>query len=563
MSGSLVLLHLAGAVALLLFATRQVRTGVERAYGDVLRRRLRTILKNPLLAVGAGAALAICLQSATAVALIVGSFAGSGIVGGTSGLLAVLGADVGSSLVVKLLSFDLEVLTPICLVAGTVLFMSTSRRDLLQLGRILIGIGLLILSLRLIGEASEPLRESPILPVIVNYLSGDPVTAFLIAAIMTWLFHSSVAAILLVVALAARGLVPAELGVVLVLGANIGGGIIAVMLSRAATAKARVVPLGNLIMRGVGALLALCGVVLFAPSLDLLGSTVPEQLVNAHIAFNVALVILGMPLAGVVYRLAERLSRMNAPEQQDDLAATELSALSEAALDTPSQALANATREVVRVCETVEIMLGRIMELYEAADDVKIKTLAALDDRVDRKHAAIKLYLAKVTSRELTEDQALRCQELIGACVKLEQVGDIIVRNMLVQVRKKMERGLEFTPEGWRELSSFHAAVLANARLAFNVLVSRDAATARQLVEEKDRLRDVEKAISESHFARLREGTAKSLETSTIHLDTIRDLKQINSLLAAMAYPVLEEQGLLRGSRLARVETGDASLKKI
>ena len=563
MSGSLVLLHLAGAVALLLFATRQVRTGVERAYGDVLRRRLRTILKNPLLAVGAGAALAICLQSATAVALIVGSFAGSGIVGGTSGLLAVLGADVGSSLVVKLLSFDLEVLTPICLVAGTVLFMSTSRRDLLQLGRILIGIGLLILSLRLIGEASEPLRESPILPVIVNYLSGDPVTAFLIAAIMTWLFHSSVAAILLVVALAARGLVPAELGVVLVLGANIGGGIIAVMLSRAATAKARVVPLGNLIMRGVGALLALCGVVLFAPSLDLLGSTVPEQLVNAHIAFNVALVILGMPLAGVVYRLAERLSRMNAPEQQDDLAATELSALSEAALDTPSQALANATREVVRVCETVEIMLVRIMELYEAADDDKIKALAALDDRVDRRHAAIKLYLAKVTSRQLTEAEALRCQELIGACVKLEQVGDIIVRNMLVQVRKKMERGLEFTPEGWRELSSFHAAVLANARLAFNVLVSRDAATARQLVEEKDRLRDVEKAISESHFARLREGTAKSLETSTIHLDTIRDLKQINSLLAAMAYPVLEEQGLLRGSRLARVETGDASLKKI
>ena len=550
MSGSLVLLHLAGAVALLLFATRQVRTGVERAYGDVLRLRLRSILKNPLLAVGAGALLAICLQSATAVALIVGSFVGSGIVGGASGLLAVLGADVGSSLVVKLLSFDLEILTPICLVAGTALFMATSRRDLLQLGRILIGIGLLILSLRLIGEASEPLRESRILPVIVNYLSGDAVTAFLIAAIMTWLFHSSVAAILLVVALAARGLVPAELGVVLVLGANIGGGIIAVMLSRAGPSKARIVPLGNLIMRGTGAVLALMAVMLLAPPLDLLGATVPAQLVNAHIAFNLALVILGMPLAGLVYRTAERLTDINAPRKEDDLAATELSALSEAALDTPSQALANATREVVRVCETVEIMLVRIMELYEAADDDKIKALAALDDRVDRKHAAIKLYLAKVTSRKLTEAEALRCQELIGACVKLEQVGDIIVRNMLAHVKKKVERGLEFTPEGWRELSSFHASVMANARLAFNVLVSRDAATARQLVEEKDRLRDVEKATSKSHFARLREGTVKSLETSTIHLDTIRDLKQINSLLASMAYPVLEEQGLLRGSRL-------------
>jgi phosphate:Na+ symporter len=551
MSGSLVLLHLAGAVALLLFATRQVRTGVERAYGDVLRFKLRAILKNPLLAVAAGALLAICLQSATAVALIVGSFAGSGIVGGASGLLAVLGADVGSALVVKLLSFDLEALVPLCLVAGTALFMSTSRRNLLQLGRILIGIGLLILSLRMIGEASEPLRESRILPVVVNYLSADPVTAFLLAAIMTWLFHSSVAAILLLVALASRGLVPAELGIVLVLGANIGGGIIAVMLSRAAPLKARIVPLGNLIMRGTGALIAMVAVVWLKPPLDLLGASAPEQLVHAHIVFNLALAIVGMPLAGLVFNLAERITLMKEPVSAgEELAATELSALSESALDTPNQALANATREVMRICETVEIMLKRIMELYEQTDDEKIKALADLDDRVDRKHAAIKLYLAKVTSRTLTEAEALRCQELIGACVKLEQVGDIIVRNMLVHVKKKFDRGLEFTPEGWLELCAFHASVMANARMAFNVLVSRDQQTASQLVVEKDRLRDLEKVTSQNHFLRLRDGSAKSVETSSIHLDTIRDLKQINSLLASMAYPVLEEQGLLRGSRL-------------
>jgi phosphate:Na+ symporter len=551
MSGSVVLLHLAGAVALLLFATRMVRTGVERAYGDVLRHRLRSILRNPLLAVGAGAALAICLQSATAVALIVGSFAGSGIVTGTSGLLAVLGADVGSSLVVKLLSFDLELLVPLCMVTGTILFMTTSRRDLLQLGRILIGVGLLILSLRLIGEASEPLRHSQILPVVINYLSGDPVTAFLLAAVMTWLFHSSVAAILLVVALASRGLVPLELGVVLVLGANVGGGVIAVMLSRAASPKARVVPLGNLIMRGVGALLALIAVVWLEPPLALLGADEPAQLVHAHIAFNLMLALVGMPLAGLVFRLAERLTELGAPPAEpESLAAAELSALDESALDTPSQALANATREVVRVCETVEIMLQRIMELYVQADQDKIDALSALDDRVDRKHAAIKLYLAKVTSRTLSEADALRCQELIGACVKLEQVGDIIVRNMLVHVQKKFDRGLEFTDQGWRELRAFHSSVLTNARLAFNVLVSRDPETARQLVREKDRLRDLEKRSSQSHFERLREGTAKSVETSSIHLDTIRDLKQINSLLASMAYPVLEEQGLLSGSRL-------------
>jgi hypothetical protein len=211
------------------------------------------------------------------------------------------------------------------------------------------------------------------------------------------------------------------------------------------------------------------------------------------------------------------------------------------------------TRVPRSMCETVEIMLQRIMQLYESADEDSIRELAKLDDRVDRKHAAIKVYLAKMTVRQLSEDEALRCQELVGACVKLEQVGDIIVRNMLVHVRKKLEYGLDFTPEGWRELTSFHATVLTNARLAFNVLVSRDPATALQLVREKDRLRDVEKASSASHFARLGEGTAKSIETSSIHLDTIRDLKQINSLLASMAYPVLEEHGLLGGSRLKAV----------
>jgi phosphate:Na+ symporter len=548
MSGSIVLLNLAGAVALLLFATRMVRTGVERAYGDILRSRMRSIAKRPPLAVGAGALLAIALQSAMAVTLLVGSFAAAGIIAGKAGLLAVLGADVGSALVVRLLSFDLRLLVPVCLLAGTLIFMTTERRQWRMAGRILVGIGLLLLSLRLIGEASEPLRESRILPVIVGYLSEDAITAFLVAALMSWAFHSSVAAILLVVALAARGLIPAELGLVLVLGCNLGAGLIAFVLSRGMRPAGRVVPIGNLIMRGVGSILALIALLAARPPLDWLGGNVTDQLVHGHIVFNIALALLGMPLAGLVHSLAGRIVAITTPKPAGTM--PEISALDEKALGTPALALANATRETVRICETVEIMLERIIELYQDADQERIETLAALDDRVDRRHAAIKLYLAKVTTRPLNEAEALRCQELIGACVKLEQVGDIIVRNMLVHVKKKMERGLSFTDAGWRELTAFHASVMTNAKLAFNVLVSRDAETARQLVEEKDRLRDREKESSRQHFARLGEGTARSVETSSIHLDTIRDLKQINSLLASIAYPVLEEQGLLRGSRL-------------
>ncbi len=553
MSGSLVLLNLAGAVALLLFATRMVRTGVERAYGDVLRRRLRSILKNPLAAVGAGGILAICLQSATAVALIVGAFVGTGIIGSTSGLLAALGADLGSAIVAKLLSFDLSFLTPLCLVIGTALFMSTEKREALQIGRILIGVGLLILSLRLIGEASEPLRHSELLPVIVQYLASDKITALLVAAVLTWLFHSSVAAILLFAALAQRHLIPLDLGVVLVLGANIGGGVIAVMLSRASAPRSRIVPIGNLIIRACGAFVALLAVLFAGLPFERLGATPEAAMLNWHIAFNVILIVVGMPLAPFVAKLAERIATAGSKNDEAASDLAEISVLDEAALDRPMQALGNAAREVVRVCELIEIMLQRIFELYENFDDEKAAALAALDDRVDKKHQAIKLYLAKLTTRDLTADEALRCEELLGACVKLEQVGDIVVRNMLVHVRKKASRKLEFTPEGWAELRDFHAAVLANARLAFNILVSRDIESARHLVREKDRLRDLEKQANSSHFKRLREGAAKSVETSSIHLDTIRDLKQINSLLASIAYPVLEELGMLGGSRLKTV----------
>ncbi|MGE0500039.1 MAG: Na/Pi cotransporter family protein [Rhizobiaceae bacterium] len=554
MTGSVVLVHLAGAVALLLFATRMVRTGVERAYGDVLRARLRGTMRNPLLAVATGAALAVALQSSTAVTLLVGSFAGAGIVSGLSGQLAVRGAEIGSALVVKVLTFDLALLVPVCLAAGTAMFMATGRREWRQIGRILVGIGLLLLSLEMTGEASEPLRDSRLLPVIVDYFSGDPITAYLLAALLTWLFHSSIAAVLLFVTLAGRGFIPSELGIVLVLGVNLGSSIIAPLLTRNAAPAVRTVPIGNLLMRGAGSLVMLLLFLWLEQPVAYLGATVADQIVHAHILFNVVILIVGLPLARLVYLASEKIVAIGAkPDPAASLATAEISALDEAALDMPNRALANATREVVRVCETVEVMLERIIDLYEKAEPETIEALAALDDRVDRRHAAIKLYLARAAVRPMSEAEALRCQELLGACVKLEQVGDIIVRNMLVHVRKKLERGLTFTDAGWRELSAFHATVLANARLAFNVLISRDAETARQLVEEKDRLRDLEKQSSQSHFSRLREGTTKSVETSSIHLDTIRDLKQINSLLASMAYPVLEEQGLLRGSRLKAV----------
>lgn len=552
MDGSLFLLHLTGAVALLLWATRMVRTGMERAFGSRLREWLRGALANAVAAAGAGVALALVFQSATAVALLVSGFAGQGLIAAMPGIVALLGADLGSALAARLLSLDLAALSPALLLVGTVAFMVSPGRLGRQAGRILVGIGLLLLSLRLIGEASEPLRDSRLLPAIVDRLAADPAMAFIVAALATWLFHSSVAAVLLVAAFAARGVIPAGLAVTMILGVNFGGALIALALTRTGPPPARTVVIGNLVLRGLFAVAAALAAAVAPPPLAWLGANGSTVAVNAHVAFNVALLVIGVPLAPLVSRLARWIAMLGVPAADPLMAVEPASALDEAALANARQAIANGERELMRLAETVEVMAAGVIDMFRTETPGDLAHLARLDDRVDARHSAIKLYLARVMAGPITAPEALRCQELITAGVRLEQIADIVVRNIAASIAKKRERGLDFTEDGWQELSGMHEEVMANGRLAFNVVVSRDVATAREIVEGKDRMREREKAATARHFERLRDGSTRSIETSTIHLDLIRDLKEINSLFAAIAYPVLEENGQLHGSRLKR-----------
>lgn len=555
MNGLIIILHLAGAVALLLWATRMVRTGVERAYGDRLKRRLRNVMSNPFFSVLFGLFMAIVLQSSTAVTLLVGSFVGSNFVSGVAGLMAVRGGELGSALVVKILSYNLTALVPLCLIIGTFIFMTTEKRDWRQLGRIIVGIGLLLLSLDLTSQATAPLRESAILPNIISYLASDPISSFLIAAALTYLFHSSIAGIILLLSFASHNLISPQLGIVMVLGVNLGSSLIAPILTRNSPPDTRLVPLGNLMMRGLGSLLILTLYLVFEPNISWIGSDAKTQIVNAHIIFNVIILLCGIPLSSLVLKLTNMIVHLKdeAPKPSETLNMMRETVLDEQYLTKPNLALANVTREVMRICDLVDLMLEKIMGLYEKPDKLMMQELLQLHDILDKKHDAIKLYLARLAGQKLSDEEALQTQELLSACIKLEQVGDIITHNMMTLVKKKHNNNFEFTADGWIELSRFHAIVLANAHVAFNVLVSRDTRTAELLVREKDNLRDLEKESNSMHFQRLRAGDEKSIQSSSLHLDTLRDLKQINSLLTSIAYPILEEQGLLKSSRLTKV----------
>ncbi len=547
MSLYLLLIHLAGAITLLLWAVRMVRTGVERSQEHRLRRILRESKNSRLKAAGIGAGVAVLLQSSTAVAVLAAGFAGSGALTLPTGLALMLGADIGSAVVVQILSVDLSWLTPVLLIAGGLCFFRGKNRETRQLGRILIGISLILLSLGLIGEATEPLRESAFLPTVVTYLQGDFLSAFLIGAAFTWLVHSSVASILLIAAFTARGLVPPELGISLMLGANLGGGLIAAGLVRRGFVAARQIALGNLLFRSIGALCALLVVNSLTLPLEWFGSEPARQVINLHLAFNFALLVICLPLTGIAAKLIERFFPDKDSDEADPLEGAS-SCLDQAVIGIPALALASATRELLRMAEIIERMLSPIMDIYETGDPDKIRQAKQLEAAVNQAESEIKLYLAAIDYNN--EDEAKRGQELSTFAINLEYVGDAITKTLLKLAVTRREQKLSFSAEGWRELSELHHRVMANMQLALNVLISKDRESARQLLAEKDAMRAAERTSHGRHLQRLQSGSVKSMETSDIHLETVRALKTINSLFATIAYPILSESGELLDSRL-------------
>lgn len=561
MSGFELLLHIGGGVALLLWATRMVRTGIERAYGNSLRSLISHATRDRFRAFGAGLGVAAALQSATATALLTISCVGSGLLQTAPALAVMLGADVGSTLVVQALSFNITWLSPALLLLGVVLFLTTTARKPKQLGRIIVGLGLMLLSLQLIVGASEPLRDSPTLATVITALSDEPLLSLLLAATLTWLAHSSVAIVLLIMSLASTGLVPMPLGFALVLGANIGSGLIPLILTLRQPPETRRIPLGNFLFRLSGALLALLIIELAVDFYTDIGSHAARQIANFHTLFNLALAIIFLPLIKPVAQLTIRLLPPAPADPAIDAQLENPSHLDPELVDKPRQALACATREALRMADRVEAMLRYALDTFQTDDKRQVARLEKIDDEIDRMNNEIKFYLTQVSRNQLDEIDSQRCMEITSFTIKLEQIGDIVEKNLLTLARKKIKSKQDFSTQGWKELSAMHASVLDNMLLALNVFVSGDVESARQLIQAKEEFRDLEFKNSKRHLQRLRDGQTASIETSSIHLDILRDLKQINSHLASVAYPILHSSGELLNSRLKTRLSDDEALE--
>ena len=550
----LTLLQLAGSVALLLWGVHMVQTGVQRTFGARLRGLLGTALRNRFTAFLAGLGVTAILQSSTATGLMVTGFAAGGLVDLVPALAVMLGANVGTTLIVQLLSFNVAEVAPVLVLIGVLMFRrgTTSTRDL---GRVFIGLGLMLMALRDLLEVVTPYEDVPSLRLLLGAVATAPLLDVILAAGITWAAHSSVAVVLLVVSLAAKGVVPPDAAFALVLGANLGTAINPCLEGAAGDDPvAKRLPVGNLLNRLAGVAIALALLGPIGRLMVTIEPTGPRTVADFHTLFNLVLAAASFPLLPAWASLLRHLL----PARVDPADPSRPMYLDPAAHEAPVVALGGAAREALRLADVLEAMLTGLRDVLEHDDRRRVVETKRLADVLDKLDSAIKAYLTTIEPEAMADADHRRVSEILAFATNVEHAGDVVDKNLLGLTAKRIKRGLAFSKEGQAELLGIVDRLLANLRTAAAVFMTQDVRAARLLAAEKEAFRDLEARATTAHFERLRAGRIETAETSTLHLDILRDLGRVNThLVAAAAYPVLEGKGELLPSRLRQAELGE------
>jgi phosphate:Na+ symporter len=541
------LMDLAGAIALLIWGVHMVQTGITRAFGPQLRRILAYALGSRFKAFLAGLGATAVLQSSTATGLMVTAFAAGGLVDLVPALAVMLGANVGTTLIVQVLSFDVSRVSFLFILLGVFMFRRSAVTRTRDLGRVGIGLGLMLIALQHLLAMIIPFEDVPSLRILLGAITTDPLIDILVAAGLTWAAHSSVAVVLLIMAFATQAVVPPHAAFALVLGANLGTALNPLLESGVrGDPAAKRLPIGNLINRVVGCALALALLKWIGPALVTIEPDAGRAVADFHTAFNIVLALLFFPLLKPFARLLVRLL----PARVDTADPSQPIYLDWAARETPSIALAGAAREALRMVDVFEAMLRGTLDSLNRGDRKRITETARMDKVLDRLDTAIKEYLTSIDSDALDDADHRRLSEILAFTTNLEHAGNIVEKSLMPLAAKRIKRGISFSEASRQEIREMLDRLTSNARAAAAVFMTEDPRAARRLLGEKEVFRELELRATDEHFGRARISRAESIEISKLLLDIVRDLKRVNAHLAAAAYPILEGRGELLPSRL-------------
>ena len=531
------LIEILGSIALLLWGLRMVRTGVMRSYGNNLKRLARRSEGKVLPSFISGLLVAAFLQSSTAAILISASFAGQGLISIGTAFITMLGADVGTSVAVLIASQKLTTVAPFLLALGVFGFIGSKINKWQNVFRAISGLGLILFALSLIATTAGGLSELKQFTALLRIFENQPVFFVLLALILTYLSYSSLAIVLLSVSFLATGVIGLNEGLYLVLGANLGSGMLPLISNWRGSIQELTPVLANLIIRVI-CILAFYPFVDFVSTFGLMFISIELFPAIYHLSLNLIVAFIGIIFSKNIITLAEKLFS-NREEQK--LAYPRFLELKDFSM--PAVSLASAKREALHMAEISQKMVVSSLAVLQDNNLTLRHEIIKNEDIVDSLFDSIKLYIARILQEELTPTETQKALNILNFTTNMEHIGDIVNNSLMDISGKKIDKHIQFSKEGLSEIISIHEVVCSNYDLAINTFVSDDCELAKVLYEKKQELHKLEKRSVSKHLQRIGKGMADSLETSSMHIDVIRDYKKVNSLLSSVAYPILIASG--------------------
>ena len=529
-------LQVIGGVFLLLYGVRLTGQGFELAFGAKLSRLWVGPGGGRFRAFGAGVLSTSLIQSSGAVVAMVVSFTEIAPFSLPHSLAVVLGADLGSTVTVQILSFRIYQYAFLVVSIGVILSLWGRKGTLRAIGQGILGFGLLLLALKFLAGAASEIGSVTSLRLLMADLAQAPLVSFLLGVLLSALFQSGTAVMILLIAFSQQGVLPLPAVLPLVLGANVGGTSLAFTASSGLAAEGRRVAWGHLLMKTVGAALFLPFFSAAQGFLSLMSPDPSRIVANAHTMFNFTLAILFFPL---LPRLSSALCRV-VPGKTSLVPAGEPAYLDRDHLPATGAALGQVAREIVRMADMIQEMQELGLQAVRSMDVDLVTRIARADDDVDRLTREVKVFLSKLGEGALDPEQTRRAVAYISIVSDLENIGDFLDKTLGEHLRKLAERNQRFSEEGSGELQSLMREVESMYGEAVSAFVTRDERAAEIVIARKKVVGQMERQLRIAHIHRLQKGTPESLESSAAHLDILSSWKVIASHCASIAYNVIQ-----------------------
>lgn len=531
-------LHIAGSLALLIYGVRLLRKGLDRLFGSRLAPWLSRISDNRWRGAALGALISAATPSSTSIALIGVQMVRSGTIGFENLWSIMLGATVGLTIMVQLIAFQIHEHATILILAGVILFQFGRSDKPRGLGQGLLGLGLILITVWQIQESATAVEGNEDLRQLIGLLRNYPWGLAGLAAVLSVSLQSSTAALGLILGLTQGSLLTTREALPCVVGVNVGVGITMFLLGYSHSDSRRL-GLAMLISKASVAMLLIILMARINPLLEWITDDLGRQIANAHTGFAVLLVIVWLPLVPLVAPLIERL----VPDRPGAADPAKPVFLRDAYLDSPALAFGQSLQEISRMAGIVQAMYEDFWKALSTRDLSICDAIEKRDDVVDSLNQAIKAYLTRLGGEDFGTAEATTQVSHLSFADHLENIGDIIDKNLIELVRKRVRTGGYFSDEGFADLRRAVHMTSENFVIAMTAFTTQDADLAEQLLQRKHDFKSLDGDLRSRHFSRLRRGMAESLETSAIHLDLLTYLKTINSHLAATAYPILDRAG--------------------